>query len=137
MLGIAAVGRRGLPRSWCQTNRAAPRAPPASPAAGWIQRFSKRPSRRIRPLATQFSATPPARQRFFMPVCRCTCRGQRSMTSSVTAWIEAARSMSRCGRAATPAARRAAEEPVELRVVMVSPAVVEVGQVQAGRSRRP
>src|SRR3989442_7695147 len=30
-----------------------PRAPPASPAAGWIQSRLKGPSRKIRPLATQ------------------------------------------------------------------------------------
>ena len=60
-------GDRGRSRSWCQTNRAAPRAPPASPAAGWIQMFSNGPSRSSLPLATQLSATPPARTRFFRP----------------------------------------------------------------------
>src|SRR3990172_6726330 len=49
----------------CHPDNAAPRAPPASPAAGWIQMFSKGPSRRMRPFATQLRATPPARQRFF------------------------------------------------------------------------
>ena len=51
-------------------DEAAPRpsAPPASPAAGWIQMFSNGPSRSIRPFATQLSATPPARHRFFKPV---------------------------------------------------------------------
>ena len=44
--------------------QATPTAPPASPAAGWIQISSKGPSRRIRPLPTQLSATPPARHRF-------------------------------------------------------------------------
>ena len=63
-------GRRGFSRSWCQTNRAAPSAPPASPAAGWIQRSSNAPSRSSRPLATQLSATPPARTRCFIPVRR-------------------------------------------------------------------
>ena len=38
-------------------NNAAPSAPPASPAAGWIQTCSKGPSRRIRPFATQLSAS--------------------------------------------------------------------------------
>ena len=51
------------PSSWCQTKSAAPSAPPASPAAGWIQICSNGPSRRSRPLATQLSATPPARHR--------------------------------------------------------------------------
>src|SRR2546422_7543790 len=54
-----------------------PRAPPASPAAGWIQSRLKGPSRKIRPLATQLSATPPARQRFSSPVSRCTVRAIR------------------------------------------------------------
>ena len=56
-------GVRGLSSSWCQTNSAAPSAPPASPAAGWIQISSNGPSRRMRPLPTQLSATPPARHR--------------------------------------------------------------------------
>jgi hypothetical protein len=51
---------------------AAPSAPPASPAAGWIQMFSNVPSRSTLPLATQLSATPPARHRFF---CRSPCAG--------------------------------------------------------------
>ena len=46
-------------------------------------------------MATQLRATPPARQRFFMPVSAWTCRAMRSMISSVTTWIEAARSISR------------------------------------------
>src|SRR5207245_6087144 len=45
-------------------------APPASPAAGWIQMLSNGPSRSRRPLATQLSATPPASTRFFKPVSR-------------------------------------------------------------------
>ena len=40
--------------------RAAPNDPPASPAAGCIQIFSKIFSLRIFPFATQFKATPPA-----------------------------------------------------------------------------
>ena len=116
-------------------NSAVPRAPPASPAAGWIQRFSNGPSRRIRPLPTQFRATPPASTRFFMPVCRCTCRAVRSMTSSVTAWIEAARSISRCVEPALRLPRRAAEEPVELPRGHRQPlAVVEVAHVHAERA---
>ena len=47
-------------------------------------------------MATQFSATPPARQRFSAPVISWTCRAMRSMISSVTACIDAARSISRC-----------------------------------------
>ncbi len=90
---------------------AAPSAPPASPAAGWIQIRSNGPSRRMRPLPTQLSATPPARQRFFIPVWACTWRAARIMISSVTTWIEAARSISRwvsgdSGRRGGPPNRR-------------------------------
>ena len=76
-------------------NSATPSAPPASPAAGWIQTLSNGPSRRIRPLPTQLSATPPARQRLRIPVSACTWRAARSIASSVTAWIDAAMSISR------------------------------------------
>ena len=47
-------------------------------------------------MATQFSATPPARTRFFIPVRSRTWRPIRSTASSVTAWMLAARSMCRC-----------------------------------------
>ena len=47
---------------------AAPSAPPASPAAGCIQILSKIFSRNRMPFATQFNATPPARQRLRSPV---------------------------------------------------------------------
>ena len=43
--------------------KAAPKEPPASPAAGCTQIFSNIFSFRIFPLATQLSATPPAKQR--------------------------------------------------------------------------
>ena len=74
---IGAVHARRVRRAACarlspndddRPASAAPSAPPASPAAGWIQMRSKLPSRRILPLATQLSATPPARQRFSAPV---------------------------------------------------------------------
>ncbi len=84
---------------------AVPRAPPASPAAGWIQMFSNGPSRRSLPLATQLSATPPAMQRFFMPVCSWMCRPIFITMSSVTFWIEAAMSM--CSWSSLPSAGRA------------------------------
>ena len=75
--------RRAIARL-CRARRttrcsAAPTAPPASPAAGWIQIVSNGPSRRSRPLATQLSATPPARHRFFMPVVACAWRARRSI----------------------------------------------------------
>ena len=47
---------------------AAPTAIPESPAAGWTKTSSNGVSGRMRPLATAFSATPPARQRFGIPV---------------------------------------------------------------------
>ena len=47
--------------------------------------FSKMPSRRILPFATQFRATPPARQRFFWPLSRLMLRASFNTTSSVTA----------------------------------------------------
>jgi hypothetical protein len=78
---------------------------------------SKGPSRRILPLPTQLSATPPARHRFFA-ARQLRARGarMRSITSSVTFWIDAARSISRCGELRLGRARRAAEERVELRL---------------------
>ena len=128
-------GRRagaGLSSSWCQTNSAAPSAPPASPAAGWIQMSSNGPSRSSRPLATQFSATPPARTRFFMPgLLAARARPMRSTTSSVTAWMLAARSMCRCSSGDSGLPRRPAEERVEPAAGHRQPlAVVEVVHVQ-------
>ena len=100
---------------------------------------SKRPSRRILPLATQLSATPPARQRFSLAgLARERRASSRSMTSSVTAWIEAARSMSRWVSSVLGLARRAAEQRVEPAVGHgQAGAVVEVVQVRGGTSRRP
>jgi hypothetical protein len=46
-------------------------------------------------LATQFSATPPARQASRWPVTDAAWRAIRSTISSVTSWIERARSSSR------------------------------------------
>ena len=47
--------------------KAAPRDPPASPAAGCIHILSKIFSLSIFPLATQFNATPPAKHKFLIP----------------------------------------------------------------------
>ena len=52
--------------SICHMANAAPSEPPASPAAGCIQIFLKIFSLRILPLATQFSATPPAKHKFLI-----------------------------------------------------------------------
>ena len=49
----------------------------------------------MRPFPTQLSATPPAMVSCFSPVISCAYRVMRSMTSSVTAWIDAAMSISR------------------------------------------
>ncbi len=77
---VLAVVRRPdsarCPSSWCQMNER-----DAQRAAGVSGRRlnpdpSNGPSRRMRPLATQLSATPPARQRCFEPVCAWTCRAQ-------------------------------------------------------------
>ncbi len=68
MRSPSARRRRVRSRAPCaRSTSATPSAPPASPAAGWIQSRSNGPSRSSRPLPTQLSATPPARQRFFMP----------------------------------------------------------------------
>jgi|OM-RGC.v1.036520639 hypothetical protein len=48
--------------------KAAPKAPPASPAAGCTHIFSKIFSFCNTPFATQFKATPPAKHKFFSPV---------------------------------------------------------------------
>ena len=60
--GAPGGGRAPVRRAWASA--AAPSAPPASPAAGCTNSRSNGPSRRMRPLATQLSATPPAMQRF-------------------------------------------------------------------------
>ena len=67
-------------------------AMPSSPAAGWIQTFSNPPSRAMRPLATQFSATPPAMQRFLAPVVSRSQRVRASSTFSVSSCTRQARS---------------------------------------------
>ena len=90
-------GSRGPFSLRCQINCATPSAPPASPAAGWIQISSNGPSRNSRPLATQFRATPPAMHRFFIPPdFSKSVVAMRMMISSVTSCTERARSISFC-----------------------------------------
>ena len=72
-------------------------------------------------MPTQFSATPPARQRFFMPVCACKCRTARSMISSVTAWIEAAKSISRWVKGASGRRGGPPNSRANFREVITSP----------------
>ena len=50
----------------CHKARAAPKDPPASPEAGCIQILSKIFSFNILPLATQLSATPPAKHKLLI-----------------------------------------------------------------------
>ncbi len=85
-----------------------------------------------------------------MPVCACTCRAMRSMISSVTSWIEAAMSISRCVsgdsgcRGGPPNSRsnfvRGHRQPlavVEVRHVHAERAVLlQVDQLVAGSARR-
>ena len=71
-------------------------AMPSSPAAGWIQTFSKPASRAIRPLATQLSATPPAMQRFLAPVVSRSQRARASSTFSVSSCTRQAISSQCC-----------------------------------------
>src|SRR5512147_2811728 len=63
--------------------------------------LSNGPSRKSRPLATQFSAMSPARQRFSAPVCRRTACASLKITSSVTTCTERARSICRCASGAS------------------------------------
>ena len=90
------------------------------PRAGSRDRRS-RPRASSRPLATQLRATPPARTRCFMPVRSRTCRPIRSTTSSVTAWMLAARSMCRCSRGDSGARGGPPKSSWNRLPVMVSP----------------
>ena len=90
------------------------------------------------PLATQLSATPPARQRFFISVSAASARVRRSTTSSVTAWIDAARSIWRWVSSSSGFARGAAEQRVEARISHRQPgAIVEIIEDRDGTSRPP
>ena len=95
------------------------------------------PSRRSRPLATQLSATPPARQRARSPVAARAVRARRTMTSSVTAWTDAARSKwwsssgDSAGRRGTPKSRSKAGP-----VICRPGEELEVVDVQAERAVR-
>ena len=64
--------------------KAAPKAPPASPAAGCIQMLSNIFSFNNFPFATQLSATPPAKHKFFSPVSFEIPLHKLITTSSVT-----------------------------------------------------
>ncbi len=72
-------------------------------------------------MATQFSATPPARHRFFSPVSACSVRASRSTTSSVTFWIEAAMSISRWVIAVSGLRGGPSNRPSNFAFVIVSP----------------
>ena len=92
---------------------------------------AKAASRSTLPLATQLSATPPARHRFSIPVSSARLRVRRSTTSSSTAWMEAAMSMCLCVEPAFGIARGAAEQRVEARIGHRQPgAIVEIVEVE-------
>src|SRR5439155_809753 len=75
------------------TGSAAPRAVPASPAAGWTQTCRYGPCAASRALATQLSATPPARvSTDGPPAASYSQRARSSSTSSSRACTLAARS---------------------------------------------
>ena len=116
--------RRGRPRdrarrcrrTLCQTHeRRAERA--AGVARGGLDPdVVEGPSRRSLPLATQLSATPPARQRFFLPVICAGVAGHAAASiSSVTTWIERREVHLALRERRLRLARRAAEELVEPR----------------------
>ena len=93
------------------------------------------PSRRTLPLATQLSATPPARQRLRMPVSLRSERVRRSTISSVTACIDAARSMWCCVSSSSGLRGGPPNSVVELAVRhRQAGAVVEVRQVEPERA---
>ncbi len=72
------VDARASPsRSWWRTKSAAPSAPPASPAAGWIQMFSNGPSRRIRRWRRSSARRRRPGRDSRMPVCAWAWRGHR------------------------------------------------------------
>ena len=85
-----------------------------------------RVSGRMRPFATAFSATPPARQRFFDPVRRCAARTRCRYASSSIAWSAAATSSVHLGQLGARLARGAErllhpvrEEPADRRRLLV------------------
>ena len=71
-------------------NRAAPSAHPASPGADGTNTRSKPDSRRMRALATPFSATPPPKQRSGRPERRRNSPAISTRISSRTSWTLAA-----------------------------------------------
>ena len=128
---------RGWPLKMWTAASAAPTAPPASPAAGWIQMFSNAPSRSTLPLATQLSATPPARHKFFAPVFLARLRVRRSTASSSTAWMEAATSMWNAGKQFVRGTHRLAEQRGEALVGHgQAGAIVEIRHVEPERAVR-
>ena len=130
-----AMRRRGVAEELVPDRRARRRArrPRRRRPAGSRGR-SNGPSRRIRPLPTQFSATPPARQRFSLPVSRARARhAQHDLLGDLLdrrGEVHLALRQRRLGLA-----RRAAEQPVERAVRhRQARAVVEVRHVQPERA---
>ena len=116
--GTVEMGAMGMDCPLCAT----PSAPPASPAAGWIQISEKGPSRRILPFATQFSATPPARHSRPRPVSKNAVRAILNMISSHTTCTDRARSSSRCVSFVSGTRGGPPNSRSKARLVMVSPA---------------
>ena len=80
----------------CHTASAPPNEPPASPDAGWIHILSNISDLSSSPFATQFNATPPARQRFGISNSSLNDLANFITISSVTFWIDAATSIWNC-----------------------------------------
>ena len=77
-------------------NKATPSAPPASPAAGWIQMSLERTLAQEAAVGHAVQRHAARQAQVLQAGLPCTWRAMRSMISSVTTWIEAARSISRC-----------------------------------------
>ncbi len=131
MPSAAPFSARGWPLyRWAATS-AAPTAPPASPAAGCSHRLSNKPCFSSLPLATQLSATPPARQRFFSPVSRGDGASQLEHHLLGHCLDRSGQIHFALGERRFGLARRGAEQRIEARVGHRQPgAVVEVVQIQ-------
>ena len=91
---LSSIGcSRSFFNSLCHKPKAAPSAPPASPAAGCIHKFLNIFSLIIFPFATQFNATPPAMHKFLLSLSLDNDLTIRRTISSVADCIEAAMSI--------------------------------------------
>ncbi len=140
---------RGCRRYSCQAASAAPSAPPASPGGRLDPDVVEDALAQQLAVGHAVERDAAGQAEVLRPVSRRSVRASRSTTSSVTAWIEAARSISRwvSGVPACAAGRRRAVERVVghgqagavVEVVHVEPeraVVLEVDQVLADQRRR-